>query len=308
MLHRTVPMIFSFSMAFWANASLVQKKASSSKLTDNKIQASRFKSLPLASYKSEYDMVWHRYYEDYAQFHLIGTHHGKEVGGYETRIGYNVFGIHIGANRTDVEKKYGLPLTAIHRHSKRYLLNYNNQTGSPTHGTYLINQHYVTFFYDLHKNDIVRSVTWVSIATEMTKPGYYNSPSELLRAGYEDLMVELINQDRVEEGLQPLIYEKRYKRIARQHSSNMITHDFFSHEDHLGNHSNDRLAADEVNFYWYGENIAYGQFNSIFAHEALMNSAGHRRNILRKEFTHVFVGVSFKHNGAPYYTINFYSE
>ncbi|MGE6517111.1 CAP-associated domain-containing protein [Lysinibacillus sphaericus] len=306
MLRRTAPLLFSFSMAFLGSASLIQKKASSTKLTGNEIPP--FKPLPLACYQSEYDMVWNRFYDDYTQFYLIGTQQGKKVGGYETRIGYNIFGIQIGANRNAVEKKYGLPLTAIHRHNTSYLLNYNDQAGTLTHGTYLIDQNYVTFFYDLHKNGIVRSVTWVSTTTEMSKPGYYNSPSDALREGLEELMVTLINHDRVAEGLQPLIYEKKYNHIARQHSSNMITHDFFSHEDHLGNHSNDRLVAGGVNFYWYGENIAYGQFNSIFAHEALMNSAGHRRNILRKEFTHVFVGVSFKDNGAPYYTINFYSE
>ncbi|WP_107925360.1 CAP-associated domain-containing protein [Lysinibacillus parviboronicapiens] len=308
MLRKTAPMLFSFSMAFWANASLVQKKGANSKMAGNNSQSLAFMSQPLVRYQSEYNMVWNRYYDDYAQFHLIGTQHGKAVGGYETRPRYKVFGIQIGANRTDVEKKYGSPLTAIHRHRTSYLLTYHDPSGSPTHGTYLIDQHYVTFFYDLHKSDLVRSVTWVSTATEMTKSGYYNGPSEILRTGFEDLMVELINHDRVCEGLQPLIYESKYKRIARQHSSNMITHDFFSHKDHLGNHSNDRLAAGEVNYYWYGENIAYGQFNSIFAHEALMNSTGHRRNILRKEFTHFFVGVSFKDNGAPYYTINFYSE
>lgn len=290
-IRRTAPILFGFSMAFLANASRTS-----------------YINRPIASYKSEYDMLWNRYTNDNRQFYLVGTHNRQKVGGYETRNGQSVFGIPIGANRTDVEKKYGQPIAAIHRQNTSYILDYNNQADIPTHGTYLIHNYYVTFFYDLHKNNIVRSITWVAATTEMMKPGYYSKPSKELRKGLEDLMVELVNHDRVIAGLQPLIYEKKYNNIARQHSSNMISHHFFSHEDHQGNHSNDRMTAGGVDFYWYGENIAYGQYSSIFAHEALMNSKGHRNNILRKEFTHIFVGVSFKNNFTPYYTINFYSE
>ncbi|MGA3600995.1 CAP-associated domain-containing protein [Lysinibacillus agricola] len=299
LLRKAAPIMFGFSMALWANTSLNQKKT---------VHLNTQKALSLSSFQSEYKMKWHRVNTDYAQFSLVGKHNSNEVGGYETRIGYSVFGIRIGANQTDVHRKYGLPLSAIHYQNTSYLLDYNDCKGSTTHGTYLIDHHYVTFFYDLHKNNIVRSIIWINAKTELSKCGYYGKPSNELRTGLEDLMVELINHERVIEGLQPLIYDKKCNNIARQHSSNMISHQFFSHKDHIGNHSNDRLTVSGVNYFWYGENLAHGQHNSIFAHEALMNSTGHRTNILRKEFTHIFVGVCFNDNGAPYYTMNFYSK
>ena len=301
LIHKTAPILLGFGIGLWANASIsLNKKAYSSAFTQ--------KNFSNSSFQSEYKMEWHRIETDDSLFSLVGRHNSQVVGGYETRLGHSVFGIKIGTNRTEVTKIYGSPLKAIHYQNTSYLLNYLDCTDNEAYGTYLINQHYVTFFYDLHKNNIVRSVLWIHAATELNKNGFYGKPSNELRTGFEDLMVELINHERAVEGLQPLIYDNRYNPIARQHSSNMIAHQFFSHEDHIGNHSNDRLTAGSVNYFWYGENIASGQSNSIFAHEALMNSIGHRRNILRKEFTHVFVGICFKNNGSPYFTVNFYSK
>ncbi|MGG2057448.1 CAP-associated domain-containing protein [Lysinibacillus pakistanensis] len=301
LIYKTAPILLGFGMGLWAKASISSnKKAYSSALTK--------KNASSISFQSEYKMEWHRIGTDDSLFSLVGRHNSQVVGGYETRIAHKAFGIKIGASLTEVTKKYGSPLKAIHYQNTSYLLHYIDCTDNVAHGTYLINQHYVTFFYDLHKNNIVRSILWIHAVTELNKNSFYGKPSNELRTGFEDLMVELINHERAIEGLQPLIYDKKYNSIARQHSSNMITHQFFSHEDHKGYHSNDRLTAGSVDYFWYGENIASGQCNSIFAHEALMNSAGHRRNILRKEFTHVFVGVCFKNNGSPYFTVNFYSK
>ena len=53
---------------------------------------------------------------------------------------------------------------------------------------------------------------------------------------------------------------------------------------------------------------AYGQFNSIFAHEGLMNSESHRENILRPEFEYVGIGVAFNSDSQPFFTQNFYKK
>ena len=67
----------------------------------------------------------------------------------------------------------------------------------------------------------------------------------------------------------------------------------------------DRLIEDEISFTMAGENLAYGQLSSIFAHQGLLNSAGHRENILQPKFTHLAVGVDFNVNSEPFYTENF---
>ena len=259
------------------------------------------------TFTSEYDLLWKMPSANYKAFHLVGTKNNNTVGGYETRTGQTVFGIKVGSSRDTVKAKYGAPLKGISKNNTKYTQSYTDKYNQETSGTYLIDNQYVTFFYDAHKKYKVRSVTWVSAATEMSKPGFFATQSTQLRDGLENLMVELINQARVAEGLKPLQYTPKYNPVARQHSASMADSNFFGHVDLNGLRGGDRMRKGGVTYNWWGENLAYGQYSAIYAHEALMNSLGHRENILRNEFTHVFVGVDFNSKNQPYFTMNFYS-
>ncbi|MGN7479024.1 Ig-like domain-containing protein [Solibacillus silvestris] len=259
------------------------------------------------TFSSEYDLLWNMPSADYSQFHLIGAENNIEVAGYETRIGKTMFGINIGDSREAVRAKYGSPLAAIMKENTKYRQNYNDKYNEETSGTYLIGGQYVTFFYDAHKNFSVRSVLWIEAGAEMSKPGFFAAPSTSLRNGFEDLMIHLINEARVAEGLHPLIYTPEHNPIARSHSASMANNDYFGHVDLQGLRGGARMKNGGMTFNWWGENLAFGQYSAIHAHEALMNSLSHRENILREQFTHAFVGVDFNDNNRPYFTINFYS-
>ena len=62
----------------------------------------------------------------------------------------------------------------------------------------------------------------------------------------------------------------------------MLDNNYFDHINKQGETPFDRMEKEGVKYISAGENIASGQFNAIYAHEALMNSKGHRKNILRK--------------------------
>lgn len=259
------------------------------------------------TFTSEYDMLWNMPTSDYEQFHLIGLKNDEQTGGYETRTGKEVFGIKIGASHDTVKVKYGTPIKYISKNHTNYTQNYVDKYDHETSGTYLIDNQYVTFFYDAHKNNTVRSVSWVSAQTEITKTGFFATPSTALRNNFESLMVELINQARVAEGLNAFIYMPQYNDIARKHSTSMAQNNYFGHEDLNGLRGGERMRLGGLSFSWWGENLAYGQYSAIYAHEALMNSLGHRENILRESFTHIFIGVDFNSNGQPYFSVNFYT-
>lgn len=259
-------------------------------------------------FKSEYNMTWTQPSDNYKQFYLIGLKDGQTVGGHETRQGEVVFGVTVGASHSSVKAKYGEPLPRISKFNTNYNQSYVDQYGNETSGTYLIDGHYVTFFYDAHKNNIVRSVTWVTKKTENSKTGFFATPSSSLRTGLEDLMAELINETRVANGLNALTYTADFNQTARKHSVSMAENNYFSHVDLNGLRGGDRLKNGGISNSRWGENLAYGQYSAIYAHEALMNSLSHRKNILRSDFTHIFVGVAFNSVGAPYYTINFYRK
>jgi peptidoglycan hydrolase-like protein with peptidoglycan-binding domain len=53
---------------------------------------------------------------------------------------------------------------------------------------------------------------------------------------------------------------------------------------------NPNLTSDVKNWRWVGENVGYGG-DSRSLHQAFMNSAPHRANILDRDFTEVGIGV-----------------
>ena len=261
------------------------------------------------SFLSEYDMVWHMMSNDYENFYLIGQANDRHVGGYETRTDKSAFGIRIGDSRATVQKQYGEPIQHITKDKKNYVQNYEDKAGNITSGTYKIDDYYVTFFYDIHQSDHVRSITWILADIENTKPGFFRTTiSTDFRNATEEMMVHLINQTRVAQGLHALTYTPTYNPIARKHSADMITNNYFDHVNPSGHNARNRLHDGGLTFSYYGENLAYGQYSPIYAHEALMNSEGHRKNILYADFTHIIVGVDFDSKGVPYFTINFYRK
>lgn len=253
------------------------------------------------TFSSEYNMNWYLSNYDYHKFHLKGLSNNKQVGLFDTRKNSTVQGIQIGKDTIDtVKKKYGQPIKSIRKVNTLYIQSYIDQYNQETHGTYLINGQYVTFFYDVHRNNIVRSIHSVSEDIEATKPGFYKADTSIAyRDDLEKMMVHLINESRTAEGLKTLTYTPAFNEIARAHSHDMATKNYFSHTDSSGKTALKRAIIGGLSFTSIGENIAYGQYSAIYAHEALMNSIGHRNNILSSNYTHVIVGVAFNANNIP---------
>ena len=108
-------------------------------------------------------------------------------------------------------------------------------------------------------------------------------------------------------GLKTLDYSKDVSHTARKHSVDMVKHNYFDHVNQKKLSPFDRLKKDGIEFNAAGENLAYGQLNSIYAHEGLMNSLGHRKNILNTHFDYLGVGVYFNDRRQPFWTENYTS-
>jgi uncharacterized protein YkwD len=103
-------------------------------------------------------------------------------------------------------------------------------------------------------------------------------------------MIELVNKERTERGLSPLKQDPALTKVARKHSKDMFVRGYFSHITPDGKDPFDRMHADHIHFLTAGENIALAQTLSI-AHNGLMNSRGHRANILNPAFGHIGIGI-----------------
>ena len=110
------------------------------------------------------------------------------------------------------------------------------------------------------------------------------------RPDLEKQMLDLVNRERVANGLNPLAPDPELTEVARKHSADMFVRGYFAHETPDGLSPFDRMRQANVRFTTAGENLALAPTLSI-AHNGLMNSPGHRANILRREFGRVGIGV-----------------
>jgi uncharacterized protein YkwD len=117
----------------------------------------------------------------------------------------------------------------------------------------------------------------------------------------EEYMLELVNGARAEEGLAPLVMDPAFTQVARQHSWEMITLDYFSHESPVpgGETVPQRVANAGLTEVWVGENIGAEYRSGPYdwelltrsTFEGLMDSSPHRANILDPDFNRVGIGI-----------------
>jgi uncharacterized protein YkwD len=114
--------------------------------------------------------------------------------------------------------------------------------------------------------------------------------------GSEINMIELVNKERAERGLKTLTFDSTLREVARYHSKDMFERGYFSHYSPEDEDVSDRAERYEVDYMVIGENLAYAP-NLEIAHRGLMNSEGHRANILSEDYNKIGIGVM---NGGVY--------
>lgn len=112
----------------------------------------------------------------------------------------------------------------------------------------------------------------------------------------EQQMVNLVNQARAQNNLPPLKVDLQLANVARLKAQDMIDNNYFSHNSPKYGDPFDMMKSFGVKYVQAGENIA-GNQNVQSAQNALMNSPGHRKNILDPNFTHIGIGIK---SGGPY--------
>jgi uncharacterized protein YkwD len=110
------------------------------------------------------------------------------------------------------------------------------------------------------------------------------------RPDLEAAMLEMVNAERKKEGLQILTADTAMRSVAIAHSRDMMARGYFSHEtpEHLSPF--DRMKRAGIKFRFAGENLAIARTLSI-AHTGLMNSPGHRANILKPSYGRLGIGI-----------------
>jgi uncharacterized YkwD family protein len=112
----------------------------------------------------------------------------------------------------------------------------------------------------------------------------------------EQEMVRLVNEARAQNNLAPLKVDTQLANVARIKAQDMIDNKYFSHYSPKYGSPFDMMKAFSIAYVQAGENIAGNQSVSN-AENSLMNSPGHRANILNPNYTHIGIGIR---NGGTY--------
>lgn len=150
------------------------------------------------------------------------------------------------------------------------------------------------------------------LITANSKPaahGVASPPAASLMAAatsVERRAFEMVNQQRIANGAQPFVWDAQLTSMARIHSQNMATQNFFNHVGPDGQDMVARAHACEI-YGWrtLGENIAYNQGledPAAFAVERWMHSTKHRTNILNNQFSRSGLGVVRTADGRIFFT------
>ncbi|WP_170397088.1 CAP domain-containing protein [Ruegeria arenilitoris] len=119
---------------------------------------------------------------------------------------------------------------------------------------------------------------------------------------FEQEMLALINDERTSRGLSPLQLETRLNASAEDHSTWMLNADIFSHTGSGGSSATERMEDAGFDFtgsWRSGENIAWQSERGAAGisddveqlHQSLMNSPGHRANILNPDYEFIGIGI-----------------
>jgi uncharacterized protein YkwD/uncharacterized membrane protein required for colicin V production len=106
----------------------------------------------------------------------------------------------------------------------------------------------------------------------------------------EAQMLQLVNAERKARGIKMLLPDAKLRMAADAHATDMFTRGYFSHNTPEGIDPFVRMKKLHIRYSSAGENLAHS-YDLNAAHTGLMNSPGHRANILNKQFGKIGIAI-----------------
>lgn len=250
--------------------------------------------------KSEYNFSWYVYNSYKEKFIMVGIKDKKVVAMFTNNINScESEKISINNDSNYIRDNYKT-LNYKEKNNIRYEIDSNDE-----YDIIYKNNKYITVFYDKFDNNRIWAYEIIEKSCEDETSDIYPQKNESIEQSYMYEIIDLINSTRYKNKLNALKYDEKATKSAKKHSEDMEINNFFSHENLKNETPFDRMKKENIKYNTAGENIAAGQTNSIFVHNALMNSYGHRKNILGN-YKYIGVGVVFGGKYKTYYTENFF--
>lgn len=126
-----------------------------------------------------------------------------------------------------------------------------------------------------------------------------------IKSGMERQLFDAVNSARVRERIPELIWHSGAALAAHAHSRAMAERGFFDHTDPQQGDLAERLNKAGIGWTSIAENLFHEQGHADPAGRAVqvwLKSAGHRRNLLNRTYTHTGIGAASDGGGTIYFT------
>ena len=152
-----------------------------------------------------------------------------------------------------------------------------------------------------------------TLAAQTRKNAARLAASDARLTKLEAFMLETVNEEREKQGLSRLQLDPKLAEIARAHSAEMRDKKYFEHESPTsslkmpldryvaGFGSTPRIVAENIYRVW-GSRSFLTPNDVLEAHKALMNSPGHRANLLNRDVTRIGIGFCTTSTGDLWLT------
>lgn len=139
---------------------------------------------------------------------------------------------------------------------------------------------------------VKQSVSKLTIEPESDETIYlhFTVNTALANEKFENHLLVLVNAERRKAGLRVLARDTALRKVARLHSLDMFKKGYFSHINLENETPFDRIRKYAITYTTAGENLALAQTVEI-AHLGLMNSPGHKANIVNPKFGRIGIGI-----------------
>ena len=120
------------------------------------------------------------------------------------------------------------------------------------------------------------------------------------RGSIEAELLRLTNIERQKAGLPALKLSPKLSKAAQSHAVDMAKNNYFNHTGKNGSSMASRVSLTAYPYSFLGENIAAGLATADGTIRQWMNSSGHRKNILNRNFTEI--GFGYANSPSSEYT------
>ncbi|MBP1934077.1 CAP-associated domain-containing protein [Ammoniphilus resinae] len=260
--------------------------------------------------------VWWIYNKDPNHYVQAAVKDGKVMEIYSNAPTWSFRGIQIDSSKKELLDTFPFQNRITFSYENAQVSVDNNVDGK---ALFMIEEQPILFYLDLYREQRVtgirflskealvkgsffnRQFTYTGQKPSLTKASLNQEQQDKLEQSMAKQIFDLTNVIRQRYNLSVLTWNEEAARVARSHSMDMVSHQFFDHVSKTtGMDPFERMEFAGIHYKTAGENIAYGQNDGIEALEGWMNSEGHRKNILYAPFTTLGVGVK-----NDYYTQNF---